>query len=330
MVEDLARHAASSDVSGWLHPEQQALIHDSGWLKMLAPRSLGGGEMALPDVVRLEEQIAAVDGSAGWVVTLCAGAGWFAGFLPPSFARQVMATPRVCVAGSGAVTGFADAEGEGYRISGTWDFASGAPMATHFTCNAALNGTGETRAFIVPAGQVQILPTWASIGMRATASHSYRIENQWVSRHHAFVIAPEHATAPGPLYRYPFYSLAYFTLAANLAGIATHFIALAEPMVSRRQPSDRAAPYKARLQAARDAFYATLDRTWQQVVEERALSTHDTDAVRTVALALAAVSRAAVDELYPFCGLAAAHRDSEINRVWRDFHTATQHNLLLA
>ncbi|MGB9108117.1 MAG: acyl-CoA dehydrogenase, partial [Telluria sp.] len=54
---DLARiadHAAQADRDGWLHPEQQVLIHERGWLKMLAPRSAGGAELALPDVVRLE------------------------------------------------------------------------------------------------------------------------------------------------------------------------------------------------------------------------------------------------------------------------------------
>ena len=52
-------------------------------------------------------------------------------------------------------------------------------------------------------------------------------------------------------------------------------------------------------------------------------------AVQASSLALVAVSRAAVDELYPYCGLYAAHEDSTINRVWRDFHTASQHSLLL-
>ena len=26
----------------------------------------------------------------GWVLTLCAGAGWFAGFLEPDFAREII------------------------------------------------------------------------------------------------------------------------------------------------------------------------------------------------------------------------------------------------
>ena len=52
-------------------------------------------------------------------------------------------------------------------------------------------------------------------------------------------------------------------------------------------------------------------------------------AVQAASLALVATARSAVDGLYPYCGLYAAREDSIINRVWRDFHTASQHALLL-
>jgi alkylation response protein AidB-like acyl-CoA dehydrogenase len=344
--------AAAADEARWLLPAQQALIHRRGWLRMLAPRASGGAELALPDVVRLEERIAALDGSMGWVVTLCAGAGWFAGFLPPPLAREIIATRRVCVAGSGAPTGYADLEGDGYRIEGRWDYASGAPMATHFTLNAILRENGQPlldaagapriRAFIVPARAVEVVPSWRSIGLRATASHSYRITDKWIAAKHGFQIDAAHATAAGPLYRFPFMSLAFVTLSANLAGMAAHFLALATPSIARRRhpllgmqlidvPSvaQRVQGAADALAAARTLFYRLLDRAWEQVVAGTALSAGDTAALQSASLALVGVARKAVDELYPFCGLYAASEDSEINRVWRDFHTATQHTLLL-
>jgi hypothetical protein len=45
--------------------------------------------------------------------------------------------------------------------------------------------------------------------------------------------------------------------------------------------------------------------------------------------ALAVVARQWVDTLYPYAGLGAANVGSEINRVWRDVHTASQHPLLV-
>lgn len=344
----LAR-AADADSAGAMGPVQQALLHRRGWLRMLAPRSAGGLELALPQVVRLEERLAAADGSIGWTVTLCAGAGWFAGFLPPALARDIVGTPRVCVAGSGAPTGYADVDGDGFRLDGRWDYASGAPFATHFTLNAILREHGQVlldaagapriRAFIVPAGEVEVVSSWRSIGLRATASHSYRIDQRWVHADHGFQIDAAHATADGPLYRFPFLSLAYVTLAANAAGMAGHFLQLAAPCIARRrQPitgiplmeapgvAERVGAAQAGFQAARAAFYRLLDAAWELVLAGRA---PDAGPLHAASLDWVAVARKAVDELYPFCGLYAASGDTDINRVWRDFHTATQHTLLL-
>ncbi|MBY0240677.1 MAG: acyl-CoA dehydrogenase [Burkholderiaceae bacterium] len=349
----LLRHAAAADRTGFLHPVQQALIHRRGWLRMLAPVAAGGMEWPLPRVVRLEEAVARVDGSAGWVVTLCAGAGWFAGFLPPQVAADVMATRRVCPAGSGAPTGYADVEGDGYRLTGRWDYASGAPMATHLTLNAVLRSDGQPlldaqgapriRAFLVPVRHATIEPTWNMTGLRGTASHSYRIDGQWVPAAYSFAITPEAASAPGPLYRFPFYSLAYVTLAANVAGMAAHFMALAaDCLAHRRQPGSatpmalapsvqrHSAALHTAFTAARTAYYGALDAAWGRVEAGDALDQGVMDALKDVSLALVRVARDAVDGLYPYCGLYAAREDSDINRVWRDFHTASQHSLLLA
>ena len=348
----IARHAPAADAARFLHPAQQALLHRRGWLTMLAPRSAGGAELPLPHVVRLEEAVAAVDGSMGWVLTLCAGAGWFAGFLEPELAKTIIGTPRACLGGSGAATGYADEEGDGYRITGSWDYASGAPMATHFTLNAGLRRDGQPlldahgkpriRAFLVPAALVQLVPSWNSLGMRASASHSYRIDGQWLAKEHGFTIHPDAATAGGPLYRYPFYSLAYVTLAANVAGMAAHFMQLAQECMRHRRHARAGLPLlevpavAATLQGRQDAFaaararfYAVLDDSWAQVAAGAALDADGMQAVQASSLDLVAACRAAVDGLYPYCGLYAAREDTAINRVWRDFHTASQHALLL-
>lgn len=347
-------YAAAADTDGWLHPVHQALIHHRGWLRMLAPRAVGGEERPLPDVVRLEEAIARVDGSVGWTVTLCAGAGWFAGFLPPHLARAIQATPRACLAGSGAPTGYADREGDGWRVEGEWDYASGAPMATHFTFNALLRADGRPlldadgqpriQAFVVPKAIVEIVPRWRSIGLRATASHAYRVRGAWVHADHGFVIDPAAAREQGPLYRFPFLPFAFVTLAANVAGMASHFVDLAHACIARRRnrfgarnellidvPAVRAVldDARGRLDDVRARFYALLDATWADVVAGADVADEQAAQMQALAQEWVAASRHAVDTLYPYCGLVAASADSAINRVWRDFHTASQHALLL-
>ncbi|MDB5962688.1 MAG: acyl-CoA dehydrogenase [Massilia sp.] len=364
----IGRDAAHADRGGWLSARQQALLHRRGWLRMLAPRAAGGLELDLPSAVRLEEAVAAVDGSMAWVLTLCAGAGWFAGFMAPAVAREIVATRRLCVAGSGAPSGFADIEEAAgddggldidldlatarFTISGRWDYASGAPMATHFTLNAVLRRSGRVlvdsagkpriRAFIVPARLVTLEPSWRTIGLRASASHSYRVDCAAVDGGNGFAIDPERATAAGPLYRFPFMSLAFVTLSVNLAGMASHFLALAAPAIGKRRQSGSGLPLselpgvRARLEqanaalaGARGEFYAALDGAWARLAGGADLRESDCALLQARSLALVEAARMAVDGIYPYCGLAAASADTALNRVWRDFHTATQHTLLL-
>lgn len=334
--------APAAEAAGWLLPEQIELIHERDWLRLLAPQAVGGAEWALPAIVRLEEELAAIDGSLAWTVTLCAGAGFFAGFLPPAFARELMATPRVCLAGSGAVGGLAEQEGEGWRLRGEWLHASGAPMATHFTVNARLQKRGQAlldaqgeprvEAFVLPAAQVRLLDSWHPLGLRATASQGFVIEDQWLADRQRFRIVPEAATSPGPLYRFPFSPLAYTTLAANLAGIARGFLELAAEPLERpraRHLQARREQAIAALQAAREHCYALLDAGWARVEGGELLHEPQADAINQASRTLVAAAQRAVNAVYPLCGLQAADQRSPLNRAWRDFHTATQHAIWL-
>lgn len=341
----LSRHAAAAEAAGRLSDEALALFHAQRWLTMLAPAAVGGGEWPLPDVVRLEEAVAQADGSAGWMLTLCAGAGWFAGFWPAGLAQRVLATPGVCLGGSGAATGTAERCEGGWRLRGHWGHATGAPWATHFTFNAVLPEGSEprVRAFVVPASAVQVHSTWQCMGLRASRSDAFSLDGATVPAEQAFDIAVHAATAPGPLWRFPFGAFAAVTLAANVLGMARAFLAEAEPVIARRlQQRDAAgapavpgvweaawAHAVAGLQAAREAFYTALDAAWQQADSGQPVAAADALRLETLSHALARAAREAVDGVYPACGLHAADPRTALNRHWRDLHTATQHVLWL-
>ena len=81
--------------------------------------------------------------------------------------------------------------------------------------------------------------------------------------------------------------------------------------------------------AARARFYERLDASWARVLAEGRVPEQDASQLQALSMAWVAASRHAVDTLYPYCGLYAARADSPVNRVWRDFHTASQHALLM-
>lgn len=344
----IGEHAREAEQRGELHPEVLALIYEQQWFRVLVPRSFGGLAWPLPEVVRLEEELARADGAVGWTVTLCSGAGWFAGFFSPGVLESLFSNPRLCIAGSGMAAGRAEQlAGGGYRISGRWGYASGARHALAFTANCVVWADGMpvqgeegepcVRPFLFLREEVQVLDDWRAVGLVATGSHGFAVSGLEVPAERCFVIDGAAAADASPLYRYPFLPLAQATLAANSCGMAFHFLDCFEETFGRRKEHLTAAAVdevrmafaagRSEMVRVREEFYAALDTSWAALVANEATAAAF-DAVCRTSHSLAAAARQWVDRLYPYAGLGAAHVDTEINRVWRDLHTASQHPLL--
>ncbi len=350
-IEIIRSEAAEAERTGLLQPKQLELIYQQQWFKLLVPEVYSGTEKPLPEMVRLEESLAWADGSVGWVITLCSGAGWFAGFMPIKEASAIFADPKVCLAGSGASNGTATISGSGFVLNGSWKYASGAQHATHFTANCVVKEAQETvlgedgnpliLSFILNKKDVKLISAWKYMGMMGTGSDAFEIKNLKVSADRSFKINPDFALIDGPLYRYPFLQLAEATLAANLSGMAIHFMDLAEVVFTEKIGQDKLSinqktilrntfkSLEIEFRQIRQGFYQALDQSWMLLLQDKkSIVKEALEEVSKTSRQLAAISRKTVAGLYPYCGLQAASPDTEINRVWRDFHTASQHSLL--
>src|SRR5690606_29908401 len=337
LLEQLRADTGRAESSGTLTPEQLAIIYDRRWFKLFVPSNLGGLELPLPEAVRLEEELARIDGSLGWTVTLCAGANLFVGYLDPSHATPVFSDPRVCLGGSGQATGKAIAEGGGYRVWGRWRYATGTPHLTHFTANCVvqedgkdlLDATGKplVRSFLFPRSDVQITNDWNTFGLKATASHSFAVDGLWVDARQAFSITPGAVTWGHSIYRYPFLPFAEATLAVNTLGMARHFLACAAVLGNPRWQA-LVENVRSGLAGVRVSFYEALDTSWRELLRVGELPPEVQEAVSESSKRLVKVARDCVVAVYPHLGLAGADATSEINRVWRDIFTASQHSLL--
>ncbi len=320
--------AAAAEKLGWLHPDMLALAFERRWFRALVPKRYGGLALPLPAMVRLEEGLSWADGSLGWTVTLCGGAGWFAGFFPFSSFPALFGDPALCLAGSGTASGRAVVVDGGYRVSGRWPYASGAAHATAFTANCVIYeggipiieaGAPLVRPFLFLREEVAVDHDWNAVGLVATGSHGFAIKDLVVPAGRAFRIAAEAAVDDDPLYRYPFIPLAEATLAVNSSGMARHFLDCCAEM-GVGGPDLEAASLA--LEERRRIFYSELDQSWEQGGQG------SSEGVSLASKELAAAALYWVDKLYPKAGLGAARVDSDINRVWRDLHTASQHPLL--
>lgn len=350
-VELIKEHAPIAEQQKDITPAMLDMIYEQGWFRILVPKVYGGLQMSLPEVVQLEEAISMTDGSLGWVLTLCAGAGWFGGFLSPDFAKDIFANPKVCLAGSGAATGTAEIVAGGYKVNGKWMHASGAPHATVFTANCLITengipvkdeeGNDTILSFTFLKDEVNIIPQWKAMGMVATASYPYEVKDVVVSKNRSFKIDVNLLRIDEPLYRYPFLQLAEVTLAANISGMALHFIDLCELLFESKKKKGGAflasdeRVFTALLRAgenmkeARTNMYHGLQSSWNYGIENTVINPALLQTVSVTSRSLAKAARQAVNELYPYCGLTGAYTDTELNRVWRDFNTAAQHALLV-
>jgi hypothetical protein len=334
---DLLRHyAGEAEQNKQLHPQQLELIHQQGWLNMFVPKNKGGLALSLPEVLKMEEALAWTDGSVAWVVTLCAGAAWFVGFMDPMVATELFSNPETCFAGSGMTSGVAEQVPGGYKLNGQWKYASGALHATVFTANFCIHQNGQPllrengmpviRPFVMKREEVTLRKTWHSMGMVATGTHAFEVKELTVPAQRSFLIDANAAVINDPVYQYPFLQLAETTLAINLSGMAIRFIDLCEELFVCKNKGD-ASVQKKKMNDCRDAFYEAVERSWKQGVDGEWKDDSTLQGVSEVSHHLARCAREVVDALYPFCGLTAADTREEINRVWRNLHTASQHSL---
>ncbi len=349
-INTIRTEAANAEKQGKLTKKQLALIYDQEWFKMLVPTTYGGRQLSLPDAMQIEEALACADGSFGWSVTLCAGAGWFGGFMNPELAKKVFETEKVCVAGSGASTGTAEVTSTGYVVNGKWRYASGSNEATAFTANCAVvkdgkpvkdeKGNAKIVSFLFNKNEVIVSSDWNSMGMVATGSNSFEVRDMAISAERAFSAGSE-AVVNSSLYHYPFLQFAEATLAINLSGMAFHFMELAGKIIADSNNAEKAAHVNSqalqetfdtlmnKLQTARQKLYYAVDMSWQVCAANKDISQSVLYKVSAASSVCAKVVRDCVNTLYPYCGLQSAAKDTEINRVWRDLHTAGQHALLV-
>ncbi len=349
-VNTIRQNAGAAEEKGSLTPEQLALIYQQQWFKILVPAAYGGQELPLLQAIELEEELARADGSLGWTVTLCAGAGWFGGFTDPEFSRKIFSDTYVCLAGSGAPTGFAEIVPGGYKVTGKWKHATGVPHATVFTAKCIItehgapimneDGTQKILSFTFLKSETSIIPGWPYMGMKATGSYPYQVDNVVVPNDRTFKIEATEALINNTLYRYPFMQLAEATLAVNISGMALHFVELAQQIFAQKQSRNGVLIADLhvvknefyiklhQLNEARHALFHAVQESWEHCVANPCIHDVVLKNVSTTAHLLAHAARQAVDDLYPYCGLEAANIDAPINQVWRDMHTAAQHSLL--
>lgn len=343
LKERIRSEAPLAEQQGKLTEQQLAIIYENRWFHLLVPKVYGGEEMNLPDFALFMEELASIDGAFAWNVNLGAGANLFAGYMDGAIAKHLFLDPRTCIAGSGMVTGRAKKVGNQFEIEGHWKYASGSAHATFFSLNAIMENEEEQvfSSFIVPADQVKVINTWKTTGLKATASHDFKVESCLVPAGYSFSLLHPSLTHDGLLYRFSFQILAEINMLVMTTGLAMRFLELAKEVARQKRLRDQdkglaeCSGFKAMLEQKEHAFrssrrdvFSSLTQLWNKTERGEGLSDEEGKVFTRGVLDCAKASRDLVDALYPFMGMHVVFESLELNRVWRDFKTASQHALL--
>lgn len=294
------------------------------------PEQFGGLELKLIQGLEVQQELARFDGSLGWTQTLCSGANFFIGNLKEEILEETFGSYGnwSCFGGSGMPWGSAHKEGDHYRISGKWKFATGAPHLTHFTLNAhifengkqVLGGDGKPviSSFLLTRHQVQIIQDWNTMGLKATASHSFSVEEQLVHQRYGFHYNDRYL--PHPIFKIPFPLFADLTLWVNYLGMAEHF--LLEAQLVRPQVGGNLSQL---LEATNRELYQFAGEV--EIALEKGASISD-KRIEEIHAAGARSIRSITSEIikvYPSLGIRACSEGHPLNKIFRDYFTATQH-----
>ncbi|MFJ6696358.1 oxidoreductase [Streptomyces sp. NPDC091272] len=168
-------------------------VVEAGFARHFVPGRFGGRAGGFGELLDASAGVAEACASTAWCATLYAAHGRLAAYLPEAGQCDLWgAGPDVRIAASIVPPqGEATAAAGGWRLTGSWGFASGVDHAEWVLLASRTPGEGEAghRVFAVPRDRVTVTDTWHTTGLRGTGSNAVRAEDVFVPAHRSFSFA---------------------------------------------------------------------------------------------------------------------------------------------
>ncbi|HEY4250230.1 MAG TPA: acyl-CoA dehydrogenase family protein [Roseomonas sp.] len=344
--------AARIEAERELPPELLAALHEARLFRALLPKSLGGDEASPETYVRMMEVLAGADASTAWCIGQASGCSMAAAYVAPEVAREVWGAPDAALAwGAVGPDQIAQVVDGGYRISGTWPFASGGRHATWFgghcrvrerdgSFRAGPEGERAERTMLFPASATSLDGNWRVMGLRGTGSDTYAVRDLFVPD--AFSVRRDRdeerrPQGQGTLYRFTtthLYASGFAGVALGLARrLLDEFVALAggkTPMATSRRLCDSPvlqsglAWAEGQWRAARAQLLTVLRETWADLDQGASPSLDQKVSIRLAATFAIHQAKQVADFAYAEAGSSAIFESAPFERRFRDIHAVTQ------
>lgn len=332
-----------------LTPDVLAALYDAGLFRCLIPESLGGAELDPMSYVAVLETLAAADASTAWCVGQNDGCSMVAAWLQPEIAAEVFGDARAVLAWGAGAAGVAEVVDGGYRVSGTWQFASGSRHATWLGGHCLIRehdgairpgteGSEGGRTMLFPRARAAIQDVWHVVGLKGTGSDSYTVKDLFVPAAYSldrYSFAERRES--GLLYRFTtsqLYASGFAGVALGLArAVLDAFIDLArnkKPRGAQASLRDSAvtqaeiAVGDARLRGARAFLMQNLREIWEGLPEAGELTMDQRMSIRLASTFAINEAQAVLDTTYHSAGATAIFESGPYERRLRDMHAVAQ------
>ena len=346
MRELLSARAEEGERQRDLSGEVVAELHQAGLLTMLAPRSVGGAEVGPVEALRVIEEVAYGDGSAGWVLLAIAlNTGTSAAYLPDEGLARILRDGRLALlGGQGIPNGRAVEVDGGYLLSGRWGYGSGVTHCEFVRTGAIVmdgdeprrdaDGQPEVRSFVVPRDEVEFGDNWHVLGLRATASIDYAIDDVFVPRELTHPHYETVSTRGGGLYSLGVITIGCLVHSGFALGVGRRCLDELGLLVQEKKgflaQSEhflvRYAQEEAKLRAAR-AFCLEVWGDVQATLDRGELPTTRQHTLGRFALSHVTFTIAECCTFAYFAGGGVSLREGSLQHCFRDIHAGTQHVL---
>ncbi len=346
LAPELAARAMEIETARRIPADIIDRLRQIGLFRSLLPRSHGGLELSVPEVLPLIEALSAADGSVGWVAMIGTASQMFYTRAPRAVYDEIFQSD-VFVIGVGTPAGHGEPVHGGYRVSGRWPFASGCQnaqwLAGHFVVYkdgvpVMSEGRPLMRAVALPAKRWRIEETWQASGLAGSGSHHVILDDVIVSEAETFDLLHGPSCVPGPFEgsTTPFIGSFHCAVAT---GIATGAMAdLAAMAGSGRRQLFATVDLKdspvfqhefgrlhAALRASRALMQVQAEEQWRRAVA----GTLDHKADFSQSLQGSAWIHATCTDIVSGCytlgGSSVVHNSSPLQRRLRDVHATRQH-----
>jgi indole-3-acetate monooxygenase len=345
--------AAASDeieTSRRLPPALLDQLHEARLFRLLLPRSSDGIETDPLTFFHVIETIAQADASTAWCLSQAGGCAMSAAYLDLPVAQAMFGDdPRAVLAwGPGPKAKAIECDG-GYKVTGSWAFASGCRHATWLGAACPIyradgsprlgaDGKQLERTMLVRSAEVTWTDIWNTVGLRGTASDQFALNDCFVRADHSVTRDFERERREGgPLYRISALTCFQVGFAGVACGIARGaldcFIDIARnkvPFGMRSPLRDNAvvqsglAQAEVNLRAARGFVLQSMAEIWNDLTAGNTITIEQRVTVRMASTNAIAKAREAVDFAYNAAGATAIFDNHPLERRFRDMHTVTQ------